>query len=175
VGLSFFVQPLIGIIPKYAKWEPAILAFYLLTISSLFAGLTTPLTNALNAIGKIKVTLGLMVMWTGLTWVLTLILIRLYGFNGVPMAFLAVSTTIVVVVKLVKQYVEFSFWKNIVWALVASTIQGVWYFTILRFVPHTLMWLILAGSSGVILYAGIVWTFEKRRIMETIASFKTAV
>jgi len=175
VGLLFFVQPLIGIIPKYAKWEPAILAFYLLTISSLFAGLTTPLTNALNAIGKIKVTLGLMVMWTGLTWVLTLILIRLYGFNGVPMAFLAVSTTIVVVVKLVKQYVEFSFWKNIVWALVASTIQGVWYFTILRFVPHTLMWLILAGSSGVILYAGIVWTFEKRRIMETIASFKTAV
>ncbi len=175
VGLLFFVHPLIDIIPKYAKWEPAMTAFYLLTVSSLFAGLTTPLTNALNAIGKIKVTLGLMVMWTALTWAFTVLFIRMYGFNGVPMALLAVSTTIVVVVNLVKRYVEFSFWKNVIWAFIGAVFQGLWYLFVLGRVPHSLGWLILAGVSGGILYAGIVWTFEKKRIMETITSFRRPV
>ncbi len=173
VGLLFFVQPLIGIIPKYAKWEPAILAFYILTISSVFAGLTTPLTNALNAIGKIKVTLGLMVMWTVLTWILTLTFIKYYGFNGVPMAFLSVSTTIIIVVWLVKREVQFSFWKSIYGALLASVLQGILYFVLLRFVPHSFIWLIIAGSAGVILYAGVVWIFEKKRIVDTVRSFRS--
>jgi PST family polysaccharide transporter len=174
VGLLFFVQPLIGIIPKYAKWEPALTAFYLLTVSSIFAGLTTPLTNALNAIGKIKVTLALMIMWTVLTWALTLTLIRFYGFNGVPAAFLMVSTTIVVVVLLVKKYILFSFWKSIIWALVGAVVQAGWYFGLLRVVPHSPIWLLVAGVSGGILYGLVVWGFEKKRITDTVASFRRA-
>jgi PST family polysaccharide transporter len=172
VGLLFFVQPLIGIIPKYSKWEPALTAFYLLTVASIFAGLTTPLTNALNAIGKIKVTLGLMGMWTALTWVLTLTLIYYFGFNGVPMAFLAVSTTIVVVVYLVKKYIQFSFWRSVVWSLVASVAQAICYFLLLRAVPHTLVWLIPAGVAGGILYGAILWLFERKRIMDTVRGFR---
>lgn len=174
VGLLFFVQPLIGIIPKYAKWEPAMASFYLLTINAILAGLTTPLTNALNAIGKIKVTLGLMVMWTALTWVFTVTMIHFFGYYGVSIAFLGVSTTIVVVVHLVKKYVQFSFWKSIFGSLVASVIQCVWYFALLKVVPHNLLWLIIAGSTGVILYLGLVWISEKKRIMDTIISFREA-
>jgi len=173
VGLLFFVQPLIGIIPKYIKWEPALIAFYLLTVSSIFAGLTTPLTNALNAIGKIKVTLGLMIMWTVLTWVLTLTLIRFFGFNGVPIAFLLVSTTIVIVVGLVKREVKFSFWKSVWSATGAAILQGIWYAVILRVVPHSLVWLLLAGFTGVILYGSIVRIVEKRRIMDIIHMFRS--
>ncbi len=172
VGLLFFVQPLIGIIPKYIKWEPALTAFYLLTVSSIFAGLTTPLTNALNAIGRIKVTLGLMVMWTVLTWTLTLLLVRFFGFNGVPMAFLAVSGTIVIVVQLVKREVQFSFWKSVWSAAGGAILQGIWYAVILRFIPHSWVWLLLAGSAGVILYGSIVWAFEKKRITDTLHSFR---
>lgn len=172
VGLLFFVQPLIGTIPKYIKWEPALIAFYLLTVSSIFAGLTTPLTNALNAIGKIKVTLGLMIMWTVLTWALTLAFIRFFGFNGVPMAFLAVSGTIVIVVKLVKREVQFSFWKSVWSATGAAFLQGAWYAVILRCIPHSPVWLLLAGATGVILYGSIVWAFEKKRITDTIQSFR---
>jgi len=173
VGLLFFVQPLIGIIPKYGKWEPAIASFYLLTVTAIFAGLTTPLTNALNAIGKIRVTLGLMVMWTVLTWALTLAFVQLFGFNGVAMAFLAVSTTIVIVVQLVKREVQFSFSKSVLASAIAATAQGALYFGVLRVVPHSLVWLILAGVSGVILYAGLLWMLEKKRITDTIASFRS--
>jgi hypothetical protein len=72
----------------------------------------------------------------------------------------------------VKKYVQFSFWKSIISALVAALVQCVWYFGFLRVVPHTLVWLIPVGVSGVILYGLIVWLFEKKRITDTVASFR---
>jgi PST family polysaccharide transporter len=173
VGLLFFVAPLIQIIPKYSKWEPAVLSFYLLTISSILAGLSTPLTNALNAIGKIKVTLGLMIMWTVLTWVFVLTLIHFFGFIGVPMAFAAVSGTLIIVVYLVKRFVIFSFWRSIIAPFIASMLLAGWYFGILRMVPQTLPWLVPVAIAGVILYAGVVWIFEKKRIGDIIRSFRS--
>jgi O-antigen/teichoic acid export membrane protein len=171
VGLLFFVAPLIHIIPKYGKWEPAVISFYLLTFSSILAGLSTPLTNALNAIGKIKVTLGLMVMWTVLTWILVLTLIHFYGFIGVPIAFVTVSATLVIVVYLVKRFVQFSFWSSIITPLLASLVQTGWYVGVLHFIPQTLVWLVPAAAAGVILYGGVVWIAEKRRIMDIIRGF----
>jgi O-antigen/teichoic acid export membrane protein len=172
VGLLFFVAPLIHIIPKYGKWEPAVTSFYLLTFSSILAGLSTPLTNALNAIGKIKVTLGLMVMWTILTWILVLTFIHFYGFIGVPIAFVTVSGTLVVVVYLVKRFVQFSFWSSVITPLLASLVQIGWYVCVLHFIPQTLLWLVPAAAGGVILYGGVVWMVEKRRIMDIIRAFR---
>ncbi len=172
VGLLFFVTPLIHIIPKYGKWEPAVLSFYLLTFSSLLAGLSTPLTNALNAIGKIKITLGLMIMWTVLTWIFVLPLIHFFGFVGVPMAFVVVSATLFVVVYLVKRFVPFSFWTSIAAPLFAGLVQAGWYFAVLRFAPYTLLWLVPVAAAGVILYAGILWMVEKQRIIDIIRAFR---
>src|SRR6185312_3225654 len=53
------------------KWEPALPSFYLFALSTLFSVVSTVFTNALNAMGHIKVTLKLMVFWTILTWILT--------------------------------------------------------------------------------------------------------
>ena len=172
VGLLFFVHPLIQIIPKYSKWEPAVLSFYLLTFSSMLAGLSTPLTNALNAIGKIKITLGLMVMWTALTWVLVLTFVHFFGFIGVPIAFVSVSGTVIVVVYLVKRFVQFSFWRSIITSVIAGILQAVWYFGILQYVPQAILWLLPVGVAGVILYAGIMWILERRRIMGIIHAFR---
>lgn len=172
-GLIFFVHPLVTIIPKYTKWEPAILAFYLLSITSVFAAFSTPLTNALNAIGRIKVTLGLMVLWTALTWILTVIGIRMFGYNGVPGAFLIVSLTLIIVVYLVKKYVRFNFWASITKPLIATILQSIWYAVLLRFIPHTFPGLLIAGISGVILYAGVMWQTDKTRILTVIRGFRS--
>ncbi|KKS18279.1 MAG: hypothetical protein UU74_C0009G0010 [Candidatus Woesebacteria bacterium GW2011_GWA1_41_7] len=71
-----------NMIPKYNQWLPAIFPLTLLSINVLFAAVTTQLTNLLNAIGKIKITSGLMVMWTVLTWVFVPILAKKYGADG---------------------------------------------------------------------------------------------
>src|SRR4030043_486121 len=57
VGLCLVARPLVMMIPRYSKWEIALLALYLYAINSLWGAVTTPLTHALTAIGKIKVVL----------------------------------------------------------------------------------------------------------------------
>ncbi len=165
-GLLFFVEPMVNIIPKYLKWEPALVSFYLFVFSSAIAALSTPLMNALNAVGRIKTTLKFMVVWTILTWVLTTIFIYFYGYNGVAVALLLITGTIYFVVQKAKRIALFEFFPNVRAAVVSSVVQGVFYTALLRIIPHTIPWLLAAGLGGCILYGGLLYLLEKERIKE---------
>jgi O-antigen/teichoic acid export membrane protein len=164
VGLLFFVEPAVRLIPKYGKWEPALLSFYMFVIAALVAGFSTPLTNALNAVGKIKITMIFMVIWTIGTWALTLTLIHALGFNGFALGLLLLSLTIFAVVKISKNYADFSMMKQIQMPLLAGFIQSVWYVLTRGSAPFSVLHLTLVALSGVGIYAGILWLTEKERI-----------
>lgn len=164
-GLLFFIDPLVSLVPRYEKWEPALFSFYIFAISSAIAGLSTPLVNALNAVGKIKITLWLMVMWTVSTWILTTWFVSILGFNGFGVALLVISTTIVLVVYLVKRVVSFSFWKSIGTPMLVSFALAVWFLLFRGPAPYAVWRLVLVGGSGVILYVGALWALERKRIM----------
>jgi len=68
-GIIILAPVLFQSIEKYHQWLPAVIPLMFLAINVYFAAVTTQLTNLLNAIGKIKITTALMVMWTVLTWV----------------------------------------------------------------------------------------------------------
>src|SRR5207248_1655525 len=104
-----FSSYIIDFIPKYSKWEPAIFSLIFFSLNTVFGSLTTPLTNFLNAIGKVKITLYLMTFWTIITWVFTPIFIKLFGFNGVSFASFLVAVTTLIVLFFVKREVKFSF------------------------------------------------------------------
>lgn len=171
IFLIFAVGPLVMSIPKYIKWEPALVSFYLFSISSAIAALNSPLTNALNAIGKIKITLFLMIMWTGLTWVLGSICIHLFGFNGFALSLLLISSTILVVVRILKNISDFSFIGNIRAPLISSVVQFGWYclawWLHIRSIPILIAWSIV----GVILYSGSIFIFERRKTEELLKLF----
>lgn len=107
-GLVLAAPFFIVLIPKYNKWEPAILSLGIFAINAALSAVSTPLTNALNAIGKIKITLYLMIFWTITTWVLTPILLYLFGFNGFAYASVIISLSVVGVVYVTKKFVDFS-------------------------------------------------------------------
>lgn len=172
VALLFFVRPLVFLIPKYTKWEPALLSFYLFVGSAAIAGLTVPLTNALNAIGKIKTTLFLMVMWTTLTWVLTVLFIHFFGYQGVALSIFLITFTIGIVVREMQRVVTFQFMANVYSALISACIQAVWYAIMLSLVPHTYIALFGVGLLGVILYVGCLWLIDKPKIKEFITSLR---
>ena len=109
VGFIMFSPFLIEYIPRYSKWEPAILSLMFFSLNAVFGSLTTPITNFLNAIGKVKITLYLMIFWTALTWILTPIAIYLFGFNGVAIASFLVSVSTLVSIVVVRKYIQFSF------------------------------------------------------------------
>lgn len=168
VGLLFFIEPVVRLIPKYEKWEPALFSFSLFVLASILAGLSTPLTNALNAVGKIKTTLTLMVFWTIATWVLTITMIQFYGYNGVAMALLILTSTLGIVVLLAKKIASFSFIESIKWPFVAGLVQAGWYMAVRGPAPYDAARMVIVAVVGVIVYGSIVWIAEKRRIMDII-------
>lgn len=125
VGLVLLMPHFMEIFPKYQKWEPAIVSLTFFGINAILSSITTPLTNALNAIGKIKITLYLMIFWTIATWVLTPVMISLYGFNGVSIASAIISLSVVGVVFIVKRYIKFSLLTVTLTPAVATIVMGV--------------------------------------------------
>ena len=168
VVIATLVRPMIDVIPRYHKWEPALLSFYLFALSSVLACLSTPLTNALNAIGKIKITLWLMVLWTSLTWVVTVLFIRLFGFHGVSAALLFIASTLVIVVALVKRIVPFSFWRSIRVPTIGVCIMGLFPLAGRVVFGNGFVWNLLAITMGGILYIVFVWRFERNTLQVII-------
>ena len=83
------------------------------SLNACLSSISTPLTNALNAIGKIKITLYLMIFWTVATWLITPLMIFLLGFNGVALSSFIISLSVFLVVILVKKYIIFSLYSLI--------------------------------------------------------------
>ena len=119
-GMSVFIYPLTIVFNDYQKWQPAVFSFVFFALSVAWSAISTPLTNTLNAIGKINQTLKLMVFWTILTWVLTPIMIWKFNFNGVALSAFIISFTSILSVIMVKKYVKIEVFKN-VWAQLLAT------------------------------------------------------
>ena len=100
VGLALLMKPLVEIIPKYNKWEPALPFFYIFIVASFFSSYSTPFMNLFNALGKVKISFSFMLSWTVATWLLTPLFIRLFGLYGFPLNQLILSLTFVIVLYL---------------------------------------------------------------------------
>lgn len=112
-GMAIFITPLIQLVPAYEKWLPAVLTLILFCFSIAWGAISTPLTNVLNAIGKIRTTLKLMLMWTGLTWLITPIFVYFLGFEGVAWAAVVVAFSSVLPITIVQRIIPFRFWDQI--------------------------------------------------------------
>ncbi len=175
--ISFFIFPIaagiisfspffVEFIPKYGKWQPALLALSFYALNSIFSSISTPLTNFLTAIGKVKITLYFMIFWTATTWILTPIFIFKFGYNGVAAASFLVSATSIFVFIVAKKYVEFSFTKPVVRQLFAAVIMFVVAFATKGFVknfPTLFIDMILAG----LVYLAVLLLIARTELVKT--------
>lgn len=167
IGLMFTIKPVVGLIPRYSKWEPALFSFYFFVIGSALASISTPLTNALNATGKIKTTLKLMVMWTVLTWVISPLFIQLIGYNGVAVAHSLIASTLGIVVWVSKKYFKFSLLNNIFPPVAASLVMGVFIWFLRSFLAqNVLSFIILIVISTFIYFGTLLVFFQKKTLKE---------
>ncbi len=173
IAMVVAIKPLIAIIPRYGKWEPAVMSFYLFAVASAVASLSTPLTNALNALGHIKTTLKLMILWTSLTWVLTVALLPLMGFNAVAFSLLLITTTLILVVLLAQRAVPFSFRTSVQVPFLAAVGQAILSLGIIIFMGSAIPIVITAMIMGGILFGGIVWAFERNKTLALVANLST--
>ena len=121
-GMATFIMPLLTVFSEnYGKWMPAALSFSLFSLSIGWSAISTPLTNMLNATGKINQTLKLMLMWTGLTWFLTPPLVLWLGFNGVAVAAILISFSSIAAVFMVQKEITINIWSQVWPQLIAAT------------------------------------------------------
>jgi O-antigen/teichoic acid export membrane protein len=123
-GMSIVAPAVLRSIPAYTKWLPAVPALVWFCLNIAFSAVTTPLTNTLNAIGKIGITLKLMMFWTALTWTLTPVLVLLFGFTGVAVASGVIGSTSIWALTIIKKAVPIRFIRNIWLPLVATLVMS---------------------------------------------------
>lgn len=120
IGVIMLAPHFVEYFPGYQKWQPALLALGFYSLNAVVASVSVPLTNFLNSIGKIKITLYFMIFLTISTWVLTIILVGFYGYNGVALASFLVAASGLGIVYFVKKYIRFSFVRQVYRQLIAS-------------------------------------------------------
>lgn len=109
LGIALVMPLIVDVLPQYKKWEPALPLFYIFIASSLFTSYLTPFINFFSAIGKIKLSLGFMVFWTVMMWVLVYPLTTLFGIYGFPLTILAIAMTSVFVAMKARTMVPYNF------------------------------------------------------------------
>lgn len=161
--LILFINPMIYLIPKYLKWLPALVPFYLYTFSSILASFSSPIVNALNAIGRIRSTLILMVFWTILTWVLVPYFSVQWGYQGAALAAFVISLTAVIPILMVRKIVYFPVLTNLYKPVVSTLIMCVPTYLILS---TGVRWesTIVALATGIIIYGLLVWFWMREEM-----------
>jgi len=168
VGLSLLASYLVELLPRYLKWQPALLSLYLFCVQAGLACVSTTLTNTLNATGKVKTTLKLMIFWTVLTWVLTPVLVFKTGFNGVGLAGLMVASTVFLPIILVRKFVEFSFWENVGKPFLGAALMGIVLWLIIPKLVFNLFSLLIVALLGGLIYFSLMLILAKEKILGSI-------
>lgn len=168
MGLVVLAPYFVHLIPKYIKWEPAILSLSFFAINASLSSVSTPLTNALNAIGKIKITLYLMVFWTVATWIITPLAIIKFGFSGVSFASAFIALSVVFVVFISKRYIKFSIGKILINPFLAAVFMGGVIYFISPMVVKNIPMLILMIVFGAVIYFSTMFALAKNQIMADI-------
>ena len=166
------VSPLIHLISKYEKWIPAITSFVLFTASIFGAALSSPITNALNALGKISWSVRLMTMWTVLTWVLTPICLKFMGYNGVSVAAILLASTSFIPILLIKKLVTLRVWDQLKTPTIASA--GMIFFVAITYSSWSKSWINFVSFSVMsgIVYLVMFWLLGRNKFIAEIKSLK---
>lgn len=167
-GMIILAPYLINIIPKYTKWEPALLVLGLFSLNAMFAAVSTPLTNFLNATGKIKITLYLMVGWTITTWVLTPLLIKAYGFIGAALASAIIGPSGLIVVYIVKRQLDIDVFGSIKNPLFSTILMGVFLYFISSLTVVNIFGLAFTVILAAVLYFLSMITLSREQLISNL-------
>jgi O-antigen/teichoic acid export membrane protein len=173
-GLAVLAPFLIQVIPRYGKWQPALGPLWLYCINAAWAAVTTPLVSFLEAIGQIKKSLKLMIMWLVLTWLTMPFLAVKMGFLGVALASALIPFSSIVAILMVKREISFQFLPNVLVPLLGSVIMGGGLYLALLSCPIKLTSVLLLIPLGTVLYLATILILEKYRLINAIKDLYSA-
>lgn len=149
VGFILLVPDLMIVLPKYQKWAPAIPLMWFMAINVIFAAYATQISNMLTAIGRVKTTIKITVMYTVLTIILVPIMAIKWSVLGASIGYALVGSSSIVALWVGKKYVDFSILKAAA-PFVPAIGMGVYLFVLGRILPvNWFNFVFLVGSGGI--------------------------
>jgi O-antigen/teichoic acid export membrane protein len=156
---------------KTDKWLPSLPTLLLFLAGAFPIIITTTFSNALYALGRPKIVLFLMLLYTSLTWLLGVPLIYKYGYVGIAIAGLIITyTTLPIVIAVMNKVVKIDIWPVIKMPLLASFFMGIVVFFGDRYLTSSLPTLILTMAAGVVTYTLAIWVLDKNTIKAEFVS-----
>lgn len=174
-GMLAIAQSFVHVIPRYSKWEPAVPLLYFFAINALFAAVNTTLTNTMFALGKSKIVLNLMIIWTALSWLLTVVLVNAYGFIGVGIASAMVAASTSFIIFYVKKELPVSIGKNILGPLALSVLMFIVVKSSSKLLPENIVGLAVMVLLGIATYALLSLTLLKQDFMKEVKTILTVL
>lgn len=165
---------LIEFIPRYHKWEPALLALALFSLNTVFGSLSTPISNFLSAIGKVKTTVYFMTGFTILSWTLTPLFIKLFGYNGVALASLLVAMSTTSIYFVARRQIKFSFVRPIIKPLITAIVMGIFIFAT-KPIISSLTFLFIETFLAASVYLVVLSILTRSEIKNTILLMRSIV
>jgi O-antigen/teichoic acid export membrane protein len=158
--VSFFLmEKLVYLIPRYQKWAVALPVFKIFVVSSFLVIYLAPFINLFNALGKAKISFQLMLFWTAITWIFTVILTGFFGTFGFPITHLFISLSFIIPLYLAKKEINFSFIKPIKIFFISGLVTILGLIFINRIQINNLYWsttALLATATAIYLFCVIV-------------------
>jgi O-antigen/teichoic acid export membrane protein len=151
-GFLVLIPNIMIIIPKYQKWEPAYIPLLIMSFNTIFAAVATQLTNMLTAIGRIKLTIKITIMYTILTLVLVPSLSLGYGVTGAAIGYAAVGISSVVIIYISRKIVPFSLLKSFFGPLISASIMAFLVLALKYILPVNLFYTLLIVLFGGVSY-----------------------
>ena len=151
------------------KWLPALPAFYLHLLGILVVGISNTFMDTFWAMGKTKIAVKLLVIYTVLNWATSVPLVYRYGFIG-AMA----GSVIVLLVSLpltwyyMRKLVPLNLFGQLWPAFTAGGLAGLITFGASGMAVNLLSLLTLMFAGGLI-YLGLLWLFDRRQLVEDAA------
>lgn len=175
IGLIIIMPYMTTLIPKYGKWEPAYLSLLFFALNAFLAAVLVPLTNLLNAVGKIKITLYFMVIWTAATWILTPIFLKQFGFSGFPLVTALVNVSVFAVVFIAKKHIPFTVRPAIQAPVLASLGMAAVLFLLKSLLPYQLVTVGILIIVGAGVYGGLLLLLDRDQILADFRYIKVTL
>jgi len=170
LGLAMEMDDVVHVIPKYAKWAPALPLLYIFCISAFFASFSSPLINLMNSLGKAKIPFIFMFIWTIATWIFTPLLTHYFGYYGFPITVMIISLSSVFVVRKAQEFVPFRILASIYKPFFSTIAMGIVMFFVKQIYFHTFQGVILTSLSGAVTYLFVLFFVFKVNIIKEATS-----
>ncbi|KKR56546.1 MAG: Polysaccharide biosynthesis protein [Candidatus Curtissbacteria bacterium GW2011_GWA1_40_47] len=148
------------------RWLPALPVVYLGLLQMGIMSYTGFFSQILMAKGKSEIIRNIAVLWAFLTWIIAPFLIYNFNFVGLSITNFIVTISGIIFYFILKKYVDFSFWNNVLIYIIGSVFATVIFVILWSLYADSLLTLVISVGLSMFAYIVFLFLFAKETLVQ---------